>query len=318
MVIIKDRIYGAEKISSPAVIALLRSPAVQRLKKISQFGVPDEYYHLKNISRFEHSAGVMILLKRLGASEEEQVAGLLHDISHTAFSHVVDWVFGNEVAENSQDKIHAEFLLGSPVAGILKKFGFNPRRVAEFNFFRLLDREIPDLCADRIDYALREFPIGIAQKCLKGITRYRNRIVFKDRGLAQLFAYHFLKRQVDHWGGFEAVARYNILARALKIALEEKIINPADFMRHDQYIIDRLLKSKEAEILRLLLILRNKSLAGLPRGTERQMKKFRYVDPAILVGRKIEKLSDLDSIFKRKIGRLEAKNNKGTFLPKFN
>lgn len=71
MVIVKDQIYGAEKISSPAVIAPLRSPVAQRLKKISQFVVPNEYYHLKNISRFEYGAGVMILLKRLGASEEK-------------------------------------------------------------------------------------------------------------------------------------------------------------------------------------------------------------------------------------------------------
>lgn len=65
---------------------------MQRLKGISQFRIPDKYYFKDNYSRFEHSIGVMVLLGKLGASQEEQIAGLLHDVSHKAFSHVYDWV----------------------------------------------------------------------------------------------------------------------------------------------------------------------------------------------------------------------------------
>lgn len=35
----------------------------------------------------------MLLLRKLGASLEEQLASLLHDISTFAVSHVADWVF---------------------------------------------------------------------------------------------------------------------------------------------------------------------------------------------------------------------------------
>ncbi len=34
----------------------------------------------------------MMLVNRLGGSLEEQIAALLHDVSHTAFSHVIDYV----------------------------------------------------------------------------------------------------------------------------------------------------------------------------------------------------------------------------------
>ena len=39
----------------------------------------------------------MLLIKKLGGSVEEQIAGLLHDVSHTAFSHVIDYVFDNKM-----------------------------------------------------------------------------------------------------------------------------------------------------------------------------------------------------------------------------
>ena len=91
-----DRIYGEKRIENPVISALVLSEPMQRLKKLNQFGLPDEFYHLKGFSQYEHSLGVMYLLQHLGTSEEEQVAGLLHDVSHRAFSHVYNWVVGTQ------------------------------------------------------------------------------------------------------------------------------------------------------------------------------------------------------------------------------
>ena len=85
-----DSVYGMIQIDDPAVRALIASPSLQRLKEIDQAGFltpfrPEE----DKITRFEHSVGVYVLLKLYGASLEEQVSGLIHDVSHTAFSHCV-------------------------------------------------------------------------------------------------------------------------------------------------------------------------------------------------------------------------------------
>lgn len=80
-----DKIYGREDIKEPVLQELLKTEPVLRLKGISQFGMPNRYYPFKGFSRYEHSVGVMLLLGRLGASVEEQVAGLLHDVSHLRF-----------------------------------------------------------------------------------------------------------------------------------------------------------------------------------------------------------------------------------------
>ncbi len=120
--IISDSVYGKIKIESPVLLELIKSEPIQRLKGISQFGIPEEFYYLKNFSRYEHSIGVMILLKKLGADEKEQIAGLLHDVSHTAFSHVIDWVVGDGLTEDYQDKQHKKFIQSSSLTKILKKF----------------------------------------------------------------------------------------------------------------------------------------------------------------------------------------------------
>ena len=90
--LIKDIVYGDVEIDEPVLIELINSDALQRLKHINQAGA-SKYIMPKPVTRFEHCVGAMILLKRLGASLEEQIAGLLHDVPHTAFSHVIDFVF---------------------------------------------------------------------------------------------------------------------------------------------------------------------------------------------------------------------------------
>ena len=100
---IKNIVYGEEEINEGVLIELVNSKEVQRLKNITLTGIPEEYYFRKVSSRFGHSVGVMILLRRLGADLKEQIAGLLHDVSHTAFSHLVEWLFGDPMEGDARD-----------------------------------------------------------------------------------------------------------------------------------------------------------------------------------------------------------------------
>lgn len=318
-ILLRDHIYGKVKIDSPVIIELINSVSLQRLKKLNQYGIPDELYHLKNHgSRFSHSLGVMILLKKLGASEEEQIAGLAHDISHTAFSHVIDWIFGQGAIEGYQDTKHKEFLMSSDVAKILKKYNFDPQKIADHKKFKLLEREIPDLCADRIDYGIKEFPKKIANFCWNSMTVKNQKIVFKNKKAALLFAQNFLKRQMEHWGGFEAVARYELLAKALKIALKEKIIEFTDLWQDDDFVVKKIKKSKNKKNKKILSVLKNRSLKNLPKGREVAYKKFRYVDPMFLIHGKLLRLSDVDNNFKNEIEKAKRITQQGIILPKIN
>src|SRR4030043_89369 len=154
---INDTLYGEERINEKVLIELINSNPVQRLKKLNQWGIPEKYYHKKKgFSRYEHSIGVLVLLRKLGADLSEQVAGLLHDVSHTAFSHVGDWVIGDLVKEDYQDKTHISFIRNSEIPSILERNNFSYIQISNIEDFSLLEREAPSLCADRIDYALRD------------------------------------------------------------------------------------------------------------------------------------------------------------------
>ena len=89
-------------IEEPAILDLIGCPTFQRLKGVRQAGPSALAFPFKDVTRFEHSLGVFILLRRLRRRRREQVAGLLHDISHTAFSHAVDFVFSSDEQDHHE------------------------------------------------------------------------------------------------------------------------------------------------------------------------------------------------------------------------
>lgn len=315
---IVDPIYGSVEIREPVLVGLINSKPVQRLKGISQAGPPAELFHESVYSRFEHSVGVMLLLQRLGAGIEEQMAGLLHDVSHTVFSHVIDLVQDSAVQEDFQDRMHEKYLKNSDVPLILAKHGFGLSDIQPIEKFSLLEKPLPDLCADRVDYALREFKIslnlGITPLCLQNLCAHQGSIAFKDCAIARQFAVAFLRLQTNRWGAAETAVRYQLLATVLKIALAEKSLTKNDFYSEDAIVLSKLKKSKNPQIQQALKILSQKKLALVASPNNPQFvakKKFRYVDPLFLQNGGLTRLSDYDSKWKKEIGEARKENERG-------
>lgn len=312
-----DKVYGQHNINEPILVELIDSRPIQRLRGLAQFGIPDRFYHLNGFSRFEHSLGVMILLKILGADLKEQIAGLLHDVSHTAFSHVFDWVVGDMENEDFQSgNRHKTYIIKSEISNILKRYSFNIDEISDIKKFSLLEQKIPRLCADRIDYVLREFPLWIDLSIVNGLVKnlqnYRGKIVFSGLKSAQIFAKTFLKCQRKHWGEYEAVARYHLLSSIIKNALDKKILSKEDFYQDDNFVINKLIRSGEEKILKSLNILKNRKLSKDIDGMGKIIvKKFRYVDPEIMYKNKIKRLSQVSSQYKNFLEKQRKINQKG-------
>lgn len=309
--LIHDRIYGDIKLTSPIICSLIQTKAFQRLKTISQFGIPDEFYHISGYSRYEHSLGVYILLNRLRASEEQQIAGLLHDLSHTAFSHVVDWVIDNVSNENFQDKSHVDIVNKGEIAEILTQHNYNPSQIANLQAFTLLEREVPDLCADRIDYALREISKPVIEACLPTLIVHNNEIIFNSIDTASIFAHSFLDIQINHWAGYEAITRYSIFSQLLKDAMGAGVISFADLWETEEGVIHKINKSNTKKYQEILDLLTQKDLSFLPKSKNPIKKKLRYVDPKIQTSNGVLRLSEINPTFKLTINKAIKQNRQG-------
>ncbi len=301
---IKDIVYGEEEINEPVLIELINSYPLQRLKEVSQFGMPEEYLHKKGFSRFEHSLGVLILLRRLGADLEEQVAGLLHDVSHTAFSHLIDWVIGDYSKEDHQDKTLLKTIKETEVKKILEKYGFDYRKIADIKKYSLLEQEVPNLCADRVDYSLREIAISYkiedSVNLFNSLQNINEKIVFNSIASSNLFAEYYTKMNREHWTGEIYNACWHVLAEILKKAIKENIISIPDFMKTEREILNKLNKSGNEEILAGLNLLKKGFISKkIENGSGIILKKkSRYIDPEIFHEGKIIPLSEISSDYR--------------------
>lgn len=315
--LINDPVYGKARIDEPVLIDLIRSPSMQRLKKIQQFGLPKQLYSFPGFTRFEHCVGVMLLLRRLNAPLEEQIAGLLHDVSHSAFSHLIDWVWGDPEKEDYQDKVHKKFIKSSEIPQILAKYNMDYRRVTRLKAYPLLEQKAPELCADRVDYGLRELYYWanpkLVKPLLKNLAVFKQKIVFKNKSSALSFAQNFLNLQTKHWGSKETILRYYLFSLILKDALREKIISESDLKIDDKFVLAKLKSSKNAKVQNLLKILKG-SLdfninPKLPTITLR--KKFRFVDPLFINREGVKRLSKVNKQFKALLEKEKASSKLG-------
>jgi HD superfamily phosphohydrolase len=152
-----ETFYGKVDVEEGVILELIESRAFQRLKDVHQYGIGYYTTHKEQFSRYSHSLGVFHLLRKSNRPLKEQIAGLLHDVSHTVFSHVGDWVF-NKLTEDDdyQNSIHERYLEESGIANILRKYGIEPSEVLPLQHLApALESDRPNASADRLDYSLQ-------------------------------------------------------------------------------------------------------------------------------------------------------------------
>lgn len=150
-----DSIFGSCTVTEPILIELLAHPVMERLKEIDQHGPPTYFDNQPTFSRYDHCVGVFHLLRIHNRPLTEQIAGLLHDASHTVFSHVADYLFKTGNQHSYQDMIHEWYLEKMGLGALLERYNLT---IADINpdnpAFEALEQKHPRLCADRIQYIL--------------------------------------------------------------------------------------------------------------------------------------------------------------------
>ncbi len=304
-----DPVYGDVTFTEPLLVDLYHSQAVQRLAHIYQGGITAFIIPERRTTRLDHSLGVAALLRRLGADVLEQASGLLHDTPHTAFSHVVDFVFPND--EHTYHEQQREAMLSnSDLPAILERYELDWRHVVEAENFSLLEQPLPYLCADRLDYFLRDGVVDLkiispveAQNLLAHLRVWNQVIVVDDIDVARWLAEMFIKLDDLCWCGLQEVGWYAAAAYALRAALAHGVITEQDFAGADEALFARLHAADVPEIRRWLALLRpdvNFVRVADPASADLiALPKVRAIDPLVLTNGSAAPLSQLDPAFGR-------------------
>lgn len=306
--IIDDRIYGKIEIDDPVVIEIINTPTFQRLIKINQFGGVNFVFPEYQVSRYEHSIGVWWILKKLGLSKDIQVNGLLHDIAHTAFSHMVDMA-----KSDHSESFHENEMTNSgfmdPVNIVLRKYGF---KLENPNKFPEIKKDLPDIGADRIDYAVRDYygAIGkttkFGEKVINNLSVTGNGIVFTKIDIARKYALMGLEAMWRVIYDPRVAVVYQSITEILRSGLQDGWITEKLLMTDDHTVFEIIKKNKGAFPKKYIKIFEFPFSAKIVKKGESYdffhiKLKARYFDPPILVGKKTVRLSEVDSTFKKSL-----------------
>jgi hypothetical protein len=314
--IILESWAGKSEITEPILLELLNHEVMQRLKGISMGGCTKYVINgYKDNSRFQHSVNVLLLLRRYGAPLLEQIAGLLHDASHTVFSHVAENLFNHKCHKNSyQDDIHEWFLQERKIDVVLKKDNFLLddvlHKTGANGGFKRLEQDLPDVCIDRLEYNIaRALHVGFlseseVHKLLHDLKFEDDKWFFTNINSAKTLSEMSLSFVENIWASAWNTVLYHFASQTLKRALDLNIINSDDIhFSQDDIVWKKLVESDDKQIKDMMAKMVNVRNHFEIVAVDFDLKlgcKFRGIDPLVLENNKLQRLTALDEKFCQK------------------
>ncbi len=226
-------------------------PQMQRLRNVGmncgcEYTDFPRFRELGAYSRYDHSLGVALILWHFTGSMEQTLAGLFHDIATPVFAHVVDFLDGDHLRQESTESGTGAFLRGAEeIRGRLRKYGLTADQVADYHRFPLADNDTPALSADRLEYTLGNLlNYGLAdmeqlRRFYHDLTVDGEELVFKTQSIAAEFAAAALKTSAIYVADEDRFAM-EALARLLKDAISRGVLRREDLWTTEPEVIAKL------------------------------------------------------------------------------
>ncbi len=171
--------------------------------------------------------------------------------------------------------------------------------------FPLKEKDLPDLCADRIDYSLKTAVIfgelGEADKnfLLENLTVENNNWVFKNFENAKKYADLFQKLNTEYYAGFTSAVMFRTVGDYLRYALQKGYINEDDLYTTDKAVLSKIEKYHDKdERFNLLFQRMNKKVSCINNPRDYDAKVFcksRIVDPLFKYEGTMRRVSEIDT-----------------------
>ncbi|MBE6995799.1 MAG: hypothetical protein E7429_03575 [Ruminococcaceae bacterium] len=232
------------------------TPPMLRLKRVgmncgceyTQFPL---FQNLASYSRYDHSLGVALIVWHFTGSVEQSVAGLFHDVTTPVFAHVVDFLNGDHLRQESTESGVAECLASSAeVCALLEKYGVTVKDVSDYHRYGVADNDAPALSADRLEYTLGNLlNYGFADAAqlrafYEDLTVGQDEtgkaeLVFRTPKAASAFARLALRTAKVYVADEDRFAM-EALAGLLRQALKRGVLLPADLLTTEAEVIEKL------------------------------------------------------------------------------
>jgi hypothetical protein len=217
--VVRDPLWNNIRLEAEA-LAVVDTPAVQRLRYVRQLGHAFLVYPGATHTRFEHALGTYHLARRVLAQLDDLVGGgrgrrpdpaealavrlaaLLHDIGHYPFSHALE-----EAGLPHHEDLAARHLTTGPLAGVLERLGVPAPKLLPLiqgsSTAPLAGIVAGSLDVDKLDYLSRDatmcgVPYGVidVDRLLTSLTLSEGRLALHAKGLAALESLLFAKYQM--------------------------------------------------------------------------------------------------------------------------
>lgn len=243
------------------LIRLAQSDAMQRLRGVGM-NCGCEYVALhtddmcRRYTRLEHSVGVALIIWHFTHDVQQTIAGLFHDISTPAFAHVVDFMNGDHLTQESTEARTAEMIDRSPeIQAVLVEWGLHTADVCDYHRYPIADNASPQLSADRLEYTFGNFiQYGVCDAddiarfygaLISGINEHgQPEIIFTCPGIAEEFARRSMKCAYVY---ISASDRFTMqyLADGLKLAAAIGLLTTEDLYTTEEEVIRRLCSNEK-------------------------------------------------------------------------
>ncbi len=305
----------------PVIEHVIGLPVMQRMKDIAVAGPTYYLGMVPDYSRYDHCIGVWWLLKeKAHVDQKQQLVGLLHDASHTVFSHLGDIVFGKGDGDKSyQDTIHLWFLSHyQDLLTFIKTQAITLESLdPDLAEYKALEQPLPDLCADRIEYnlatgvAFGKITKEEAHAIIQALEYHDGLWFFTDTQQAKKFAELPLFFTKNIWGGHENIFVYhcfkNIIVHAITTGL---ITRELMHFGSDTDIMNAIRKSNDPVIKEWLIKAteyhKHYTLVEYSNGDINTRPKCRAVDPYVYINETYNRLSGLDEDFAQQLHALQT------------
>lgn len=291
-----------------------RTPAMERLQGVGmncgcEYTSFPQFACWQPYSRFDHSMGAALITWHFTEDPHQAMAALLHDIATPVFSHVVDFLKGDYLTqESTEDGTQSRILQSSELMAVCKKYAIDPERITDYHIYPIADNDAPRLSADRLEYTLGNLVnFGFATR--EQVKSYYDdlqvqaqELVFATVETACAFARDALRCGKVYVSDADRYAM-QILSEILQKGLQSGVLREADFYRQERDVIEKLMTSSLAPDWLAFRAMCRVEKAEAPGETGRKIfAKKRFIDPATANG---SRASQLDAAFYQQLSAFQ-------------